>query len=110
MLLPARAIIRYTPNVKTIINMGYELEGNQFAIEANNVMNNTFLQRGEIRPKIGFETVLSKNIKFIANAGVRINGRFDIASGYDSKTLLLENTPSVNGFANIGFAIMSFKK
>jgi hypothetical protein len=54
--------------------------------------------------------VLSKNIKFIANAGVRINGRFDIASGYDSKTLLLENTPSVNGFANIGFAIMSFKK
>lgn len=110
MLLPSKLIFRYAPNNKTIYNAGVELEGNQFAI-SNNVMsvNNSFFQRGEIRPKLGLETNLTKNMRFIANAGVRINGRFDIADNYDGKRLLVENAPKTDAFVNIGIGWISLK-
>ena len=111
MLLPARAIVRLTPGTKTIFTAGYELEGNQFAISSNNaVLNNSFFQRGEIRPKLGYETQLSKNVRFSANAGIRFNGRFNIADKYDGKQLILENTAKPNVFVNVGLSIMSLKK
>ena len=111
MLLPSRVIFRYTANKKTIFNGGVELEGNQFAVTNNlNSINNSFLQRGEIRPKLGIETELTKNMRFTANAGIRINGRFDIADNYDGKILLLENAPKANAFVNIGVSWISLKK
>jgi hypothetical protein len=110
MLLPSKLIFRYAPNKKTIYNAGVELEGNQYAI-SNNLMaiNNSFFQRGEIRPKLGLETNLTKNMRFIANAGVRINGRFDIADNYDGKRLLVENSPKPNAFVNVGIGWVSLK-
>lgn len=110
MLLPSKLIFRYAPNKKTIYNAGVELEGNQFAV-SNNVksINNSFFQRGEIRPKLGLETNLTKNLRFIANAGVRINGRFDIADNYDGKRLLVENAPKTNAYVNIGIGWISLK-
>jgi len=111
MLLPSRLIFRYTTNKKTIFIGGVELEGNQFAVANNlNSINNSFLQRGEIRPKLGIETALTKNIRFIANAGVRVNGRFNLADNYDGKKLLLENAPKTNAFVNIGVGWLTIKK
>ena len=110
MLLPSKLIFRYAPNKKTIYNGGIELEGNQYAI-SNNLMpvNNSFFQRGEIRPKLGLETNLTKNMRFTANTGVRINGRFNIADNYDGKILLVENAPRTNAFVNIGIGWISLK-
>ena len=110
MLLPSKLIFRYAPNKKTIYNAGIELEGNQYAV-SNKIMSvdNSFFQRGEIRPKFGLETNLTKNMRFIANAGVRINGRFDIADNYDGKRLLVENAPKTNAFVNIGIGWISLK-
>jgi len=48
-------------------------------------------------------------MRFIANAGVRINGRFNIADNYDGKLLLVENTPKTNAFVNIGIGWISLK-
>lgn len=95
---------------KTIYNSGIELDGNQYAV-SNNLMSidNSFFQRGEIRPKFGLETNLTKNMRFIANAGVRINGRFNIADNYDGKLLLVENAPKTNAFVNIGIGWISLK-
>ncbi len=110
MLLPARGVVRYTPNTKQIFTAGFDLEGGQFAYASNNAaLNNTFFQRGEIRPKLGWEKVLGKNTKFTANAGLRVNGRMDFTDKYDGKDLVVENTPATNFFINIGFHIVSLK-
>ena len=110
MLLPARAVVRYTPNKKNIFTAGFDLEGGQFAYASNNAaLNNTFFQRGEIRPKLGWETALGKNTRFTANTGLRINGRMDLASKYDGKHLVVENMPATNFFVNVGFHIVNLK-
>lgn len=110
MLLPARAVVRYTPNKKNIYTAGFDLEGGQFAYASNNAaLNNTFFQRGEIRPKLGWERALGKNTKFTTNAGIRLNGRMDFASKYDGEDLVVENTPATNFFVNIGFHIVNLK-
>ena len=110
MLLPSKLIFRYAPNKKTTFNGGIELDGNQYAISNNlESINNNFFQRGEIRPKLGLRTNLTKNMRFIANAGVRVNGRFDIADNYDGKRLLVENAPKTNAFVNIGIGWISLK-
>lgn len=110
MLLPARAVVRYTPNKQNIFTAGFDLEGGQFAYASNNAfLNNAFFQRGEIRPKLGLETALGKNMRFSTNAGLRINGRLDVVSTYDGKDLVVENRPATNFFVNIGFHIVNLK-
>jgi hypothetical protein len=110
MLLPARAAVRYSPDAKNFITAGYDLEGGQFAFEApNSPLDNSFFQRGEIRPRLGYEMALNKNTRLTFNAGVRINGRFDWADNYDGKRLVVENDPDTNLFANVGFHIVNLK-
>ncbi len=110
MLLPARANFRYRPNKKNILMAGFDLEGAQYAYgSTNNTLNNTFFQRGEIKPKIGWETEISKNMRFTLNTGTRINARMDLAKSYDGKQLVIENNPKANLFVNVGFSIVSFK-
>ena len=110
MLLPARAVVRYTPNKKNIFIAGFDLEGGQYAYASNNgALNNTFFQRGEIRPKLGWETALGKNTKFTTNAGLRLNGRMNLTGSYDGKDLVVENMPATNFFVNIGIHIVNLK-
>lgn len=110
-LIPARANFRYRPGASTMWQMGYELEGTQFAISSNNnFYNRTFFQRGEIRPKIGMEKQFKKNWAFTWNAGLRINGRFDISSDYNGKQLLVETKPRPSLFVNAGVHVVNFVK
>lgn len=111
MLLPARAVVRYRPNKENIFTAGFDLEGGQFAVSTAgaSILNNTFLQRGEIRPKLGWEKELSKNTRFTLNTGVRINGRLDVAEGYDSKNIVMENSPKTNLFINVGLHVLNLK-
>jgi hypothetical protein len=111
MLLPARAAVRYAPNTKSFVTAGYDLEGGQFAFAAPGTpLHNSFFQRGEIRPRLGYETALGKNTRLTLNTGLRINGRFNWADNYDGKRLLVENDPGVNFFANLGLHIVNLKK
>lgn len=110
-LLPARANFRYSKTPKTMWLFGYELDGTQFAISSKNQFyNNTFLQRGEIRPKIGLEKQLNKYWAFTANAGIRFNGRFDVSSNYTGDKLIVTNEPKQALFVNAGIHVVNFPK
>lgn len=110
-LLPARANFRYTKSPKTMWLFGYELDGTQFAVRsANPLYNNTFFQRGEIRPKIGLEKQLNKYWAFTANAGVRFNGRFDVSTDYAGDKLIVNNEPKPALFVNAGIHVVNFPK
>ncbi len=110
-LLPARASFRYRASGSMLWLMGYELEGTQFVIQNSNAFfNNTFFQRGEIRPRLGLEKQLSKTWAFTANAGLRVNGRFDISSDYRGEKLLTTSNPRPSIFINAGIHLISFPK
>ncbi|MDZ4793601.1 MAG: DUF6268 family outer membrane beta-barrel protein [Bacteroidota bacterium] len=110
-LLPARANFRYTKSPKTMWTFGYELDGTQFAIRSSNSFyNNTFFQRGEIRPKLGLEKKLSKVWTFTATAGLRVNGRFDITDDYAGNKPIVQTELRPTVFINAGFHITDFKK
>ena len=110
-LLPARANFRYKSNPSTLWYAGYDLDGTQFAIrDANPLLNDRFFQRGEIRPKIGLEKQIKKNWAVTVNAGLRINGRFDVSSDYNGKDIIIEAEPKPAPFVNIGIHIINFPK
>ena len=110
-LLPARLNFRYKSSATALWLLGYELDGSQFALQNSNpLFNNAFFQRGEIRPKIGLEKQLNKNWAFTINAGVRINGRFNVSSDYGGKNLIVESNPSPSLFINGGLHIVNFVK
>lgn len=110
-LIPARANFRYRPAASVLWQFGYELEGTQFAISSNNnFYNRTFFQRGEIRPKIGMEKQFKKNWAFTWNAGLRLNGRFDVSSDYNGKQVLAETNPRPSLFVNAGVHVVNFVK
>ncbi len=108
-LLPARANFRYSKSPKTMWLFGYEFDGTQFAVrQSNSIYDNTFLQRGEIRPKIGLEKQIGKSWAFTFNTGIRFNGRFDISSDYAGKNIVVENDPKAAIFVNAGIHIVKF--
>jgi len=110
-LLPARANFRYRPAAGMLWQLGYELEGTQFALSSsNNFYNRTFFQRGEIRPKIGMEKQFKNNWAITWNAGLRLNGRFDVSSDYNGKQLLAETNPKPSLFVNAGVHVVNFVK
>lgn len=109
-LLPARAQLRYTRSPKLMWTAGYELDGTQYALRTNGAFNNQFFQRGEIRPRIGMERQLGKYGALTVNAGLRINGRFDVSSDYAGKNLVIENNPATGLFINAGVHVTSFPK
>ena len=110
-LLPARANFRYKSSPSVLWYFGYELDGSQFALNARSSnLNGMFLQRGEIRPKIGFEKQIKKNWAFTMNAGVRFNGRFDVSTDYLGKELIVESNPKPGVFVNAGLHVINFVK
>jgi Domain of unknown function (DUF6268) len=110
-LLPARANFRYRPSPAMQWLFGYELDGTQFALQNSNpLFNNSFFQRGEIRPKVGFERAISKNWAFTVNAGLRVNGRFDVSSDYAGDKVLVETNPKPSVFVNAGIHIVNLPK
>lgn len=110
-LLPARANFRYKSSASVLWLLGYELDGTQFALRNSNPLyNNSFFQRGEIRPKIGLEKQVNKNWAITMNAGLRINGRFDVSSDYAGKNLIAQSNPKPSIFLNGGVHIVNFIK
>lgn len=94
-LIPSRLNIRRNFNPRNLLFIGYELEGNSYAIinrTSDARYDNFELRRSEIRPRITYEKSLSGFIWLSVQAGYRINYRFDIDNG-DSFRLLGDKTP-----------------
>ena len=78
---PAKLNVRRNFSPTSYLMLGYEIEGNAFYLgQINN--SNVFLRRGEMKPRITFETKLTGFVWLSAQAGLRYNWRFD---AYDTQ-------------------------
>lgn len=89
MLFPARVAIRRTFNSRSILLVGYELEGQSYALrQQQSVLDfpyfgvrNAELRRSEIRARVTYERSLSGFIWLSVQAGYRINYSFNVDDG-----------------------------
>ncbi len=85
LLLPAKGFIRRNFSTKSLLLAGFELEGNQYLLPGGFNNSDLFLQRGEIKPRLQWERQLKNFIWLSAQAGARINGRFNYTDKYNGK-------------------------
>ena len=86
LLLPARGFVRYNFSTTSMLQAGFELEGNQFLVRLPQTLSiNTYIQRGEVKPRIMWDKKISGFIWFNVQAGLRYNYRFDVMYQYDAK-------------------------
>lgn len=86
LLLPARGHLRYNISTANILQLGFELEGNQFWMELPNSKNGTvFIQRSELKPRISWDKKISGFFWLSAQAGLRYNWRFDVMNAYNAR-------------------------
>jgi len=86
LLLPARGHVRYNFSTTNILQLGFELEGNQFWMNQPGTPNNAlFVQRGEMKPRIIWDRKISGFFWLSAQAGLRYNWRFDVMNDYDAR-------------------------
>jgi len=77
-LFPARAYVRYKVNKSALLLAGFDFEGHSYRIEDYSVDGNSFeIRRGEVRPKIEFQTKLVGYFWLSVQAGYRWNWSFD---------------------------------
>jgi hypothetical protein len=86
LLLPARGFVRYNFSTTNMLQAGFELEGNQFFMRLpNTITANTYIQRGELKPRIMWDKKLTGFLWLNAQAGLRYNYRFDVVNRYGAK-------------------------
>jgi hypothetical protein len=86
LLLPARGHVKYNISASNILQLGFELEGNQFLMNLPNSPNGkVFIQRGELKPRVAWDKKLSGFLWMSAQAGFRHNYRFDVMNQYDAR-------------------------
>jgi Domain of unknown function (DUF6268) len=73
---PAKLNVRRNFSPTSYLMMGYEIEGNTFYLGQVNTTD-VYLRRGELKPRITFETKLTGFVWLSAQAGLRYNWRFD---------------------------------
>ena len=85
LLLPARGFVRYNFSTTSMLQAGFELEGNQFLVRLPQTLSiNTYIQRGEVKPRIMWDKKLTGFLWLNAQAGLRYNYRFDVVNRYDA--------------------------
>ena len=86
LLLPARGHLKYNFSTSNILQVGFELEGNQFFMNLpNSQTGKVFIQRGEFKPRLMWDKKISGFVWLSAQAGLRYNFRFDVMNEYDAK-------------------------
>lgn len=81
-VFPAKLAVRRNINKKSMLFAGYELEGNQYAMNNENLQPH-FLQRGEIKTKLTYERSLFGFWWLSIQSGLRVNGRFNVVDRYN---------------------------
>jgi len=86
LLLPARGHLKYNFSTSNILQLGFELEGNQFLMNLPNSQNGkVFIQRGELKPRVAWDKKITGFLWMSAQAGIRHNWRFDVMNQYDAR-------------------------
>jgi hypothetical protein len=75
-IFPARLNVRRNFSPSSYLMLGYEIEGNAHYLGQTNATD-VFLRRGELKPRLTFETKLTGFIWLSAQAGLRYNWRFE---------------------------------
>lgn len=104
-LFPARGVIRRNFGTTSLLSLGYELEGNAYYL--NDI---GFLRRGEIKPRLTYERQLKNFIWLTAQAGFRINGRFDVYGTQNpakDEIATFKNEIGNTFFFNVGIHLVS---
>jgi hypothetical protein len=86
LLLPAKGFVRYNFSTSSMLQAGFELEGNQFYTNLPQSKNGAaYIQRGEFKPRIMWDKKITGFLWFNVQAGLRYNYRFDVVNKYDGK-------------------------
>jgi hypothetical protein len=86
LLLPAKGFVRYNFSTSSMLQLGFELEGNQFYTKLPQSKNGEgFIQRGEFKPRIMWDKKITGFLWFNVQAGLRYNYRFDVMNKFDGK-------------------------
>ncbi len=85
LLLPARGHVRRNFSTSNILQIGYELEGNQYSMQLPNPDNQVFVQRGELKPRLMWDKKLKGFFWLNIQAGYRYNWRFDVVDKYNGR-------------------------
>ncbi|MBU6158366.1 MAG: hypothetical protein KGP35_04955 [Bacteroidetes bacterium] len=87
LLLPARGYVRRNFSTTSMLQLGYELEGNQFQLANAAANGSLFLQRGELKPRIMWDQKIAGFIWLNLQAGLRMNWRFDVMNKAGSREI-----------------------
>ena len=85
LLLPARGYVRRNFSTSSMLQLGYEIEGNQFQLANASANGSLFLQRGELKPRLMWDQKIAGFIWLNLQAGLRINWRFDVMNNAGSR-------------------------
>ena len=85
LLLPARGFLRRNFSTTSMLQLGYELEGNQYQIAGAGSSGDLFLQRGEFKPRLMWDQKIKGFIWLSLQAGMRMNWRFDVMNKAGSR-------------------------
>lgn len=77
-LFPARAYVRYNFSKNSLLLAGFDLEGQSYHIDEYSINGNSYeIRRGEVRPKIEFQTKITGYIWASIQAGYRWDWSYD---------------------------------
>jgi hypothetical protein len=85
LLLPARGHLRRNFSTSNILQLGFELEGNQYWMRTPSPNGQVFIQRGELKPRVMWDKKLKGFFWLNVQAGLRYNWRFDVMNEYDAR-------------------------
>jgi Domain of unknown function (DUF6268) len=85
LLLPARGHMRRNFSTSNILQLGFELEGNQYWMRTPSMNGQVFIQRGELKPRVMWDKKLKGFFWLNVQAGFRYNWRFDVMNEYDAR-------------------------
>lgn len=85
LLLPARGHLRRNFSTSNILQLGFELEGNQYWMRTPSPNGQVFIQRGELKPRVMWDKKLKGFFWLNMQAGFRYNWRFDVMNEYDAR-------------------------
>lgn len=113
LLLPAQGALRHNFSTKSLLMIGYELEGHSYLLDgvdntglgfANHELE---LRKSEIRSRISWDRALSDFIWINLQAGMRVNYRFDLDENAAATEALLDNRIGLPFYFRVGFSLVS---
>jgi hypothetical protein len=112
LLLPARGHARYNFSTKSMLMLGYELEGQSYHVQSASGTNTTYgfsqmeLRKSEIRARVSWDKSLTDFIWFNVQAGVRPMYRYDLAQR-ENADAFISNRMGMPLYFRVGLNLVS---